>query len=158
MRLLTFALRVTLLTCALLGSVPAVGQTAPGLPDVDVVLIADVQDTAGWLTLHQEVLSTSAQSTKVLRVTLPARTGGSRSIDIEQPRFTVGLVTTKDGKGQVKVTVSGKLPPSLAIVVVTPFQQAAMEIQAGWVTNDISLAYGLSLVKGRLLELYFDRP
>src|SRR5262245_40181510 len=90
-RLLTFALRVTLLPCALLGSAPGVGQTAPGLPDVDVVLIADVQDTAGWLTLHQEVLSTSIASTKVLRTTLPARTGGSRSIDIEQPRFTVGL-------------------------------------------------------------------
>jgi hypothetical protein len=157
-RLLTFALRVTLLTCALLASVPGSGQTAPGLPDVDVVLIADVQDTAGWLTLHQEVLSTSTTSAKVLRVTLPARTGGSRSIDIEQPRFTVGLVTTKEGKGQVKVTVAGKLPASLALIVVTPFQQAAMEIHAGWVTNDISLAYGLSLVKGRLLELYFDRP
>jgi hypothetical protein len=156
-RQLAFALRVILLTCAILGSVPGMGQTAPGLPDVDVVLIADVQDTAGWLTLHQEVLSTPATS-KMLRVTLPARTGGSRSIDIEQPRFTVGLVTTKEGKGQVKVTVAGKLPASLALVVVTPFQQAAMEIHAGWVTNDISLAYGLSLVKGRLLELYFDRP
>ena len=42
--------------------------------------------------------------------------------------------------------------------MVTPFQQAAMEIQAGLVTNEVSLAYGLSGVSGRLLELYFDRP
>ena len=124
---------------------------------MDVVLIAEVHDAAGWLALHQEVLSTTAGSTKVLRATLPARTGGSRTIDIEQPRFTVGLVAG-DGKAQVKVTVAGKLSPSLALAVVTPFQQAAMEIQAGLVANEIGLAYGLSTVAGRLLELYFDRP
>jgi hypothetical protein len=148
---------VLFLTCALLSSAPSLGEAGTGLPDVDVVLIAEVQDTAGWLALHQEVLSTPAGSTKVLRATLPARTGGSRSVDIEQPRFTVGLVTT-DGKAQVKVTIAGKLPPSLALAVVTPFQQAAMEIQAGLVVNEISLVYGLSGVAGRLLELYFDRP
>jgi hypothetical protein len=142
--------------CAFLTSALGRGRAAAGLPNVDVVLIAEVQDTAGWLALHQEVLSTSATSTKVLRATLPARTGGSRTIDIEQPRFTVGLTT--DGKAQVTVTVAGKLPPSLALAVVTPFQQAAMQIQAGLVVNEVGLAYGLSGVSGRLLELYFDRP
>ena len=126
-------------------------------PHVDVVLIAEVQDAPGWLALHQEVLSTPPESSKVLRVTLPARTGGSRSIDIEHPRFTVGLVATA-GKSQVKVTVVGKVSPSNAIVLVTPFQQAAIEIQAGAVTNELGLAYGLSTVLGQLLELYFDRP
>jgi hypothetical protein len=156
-RRLLVSLGVLLAICALLTSAPRLGRAAAGLPDVDVVLIADVQDPAGWLALHQEVLSTSASSTKVLRATVPARPGGSRTIDIEQPRFTVGLITT-DGKAQVKVTVAGKLSPSLALAVVTPFQRAAMEIQAGLVANDVSLAYGLSGVSGRLLELYFNRP
>ena len=147
-----------LLACTLLGLGPGPGRAASaGLPDVDVVLIADVQDTMGWLALHQEVLSTPAGSSKVLRATLPARTGGSRSIDIEQPRFTVGLATA-GGIAEVKVTVAGKVPASLALAVVTPFQQAAMEIQARWVTNEVGLAYGLSGVRGRLVELYFDRP
>lgn len=146
------------MACALLFSASGPGQAgAAGLPDVDVVLIADVHDVVAWLALHQEVLSTPTGSSKALRATLPARTGGSRSIDIEQPRLTVGLATT-DGIAQVNVTVAGKVPASLALAVVTPFQQAAMEIQAGWVTNEVSLAYGLSAVRGRLLELYFDRP
>ena len=42
--------------------------------------------------------------------------------------------------------------------MVTPFQRAAMEIQAGVIANEIGLGYGLSGVGGRLLELYFDRP
>lgn len=154
MRSLLASLVPLLVACALLTSL---GQAEAGPPDVEVVLIAEVHDTAGWLALHQEVLSTSAASSKVLRATLPARTGGSRSIDIAQPRFTVGLITN-DGKAQVKVTVSGTLSPSLAMAVVTPFQQAAMEIQAGLVGNEIGLVYGLSGVSGRLLELYFDRP
>jgi hypothetical protein len=33
-----------------------------------------------------------------------------------------------------------------------------MEIQAGRVANEIHMAYGLSVVAGSLLELYFDRP
>jgi hypothetical protein len=153
MRLVRLPLSVVLLTLTLL--TPA--RAGSGLPAVDVFIIAEVQDTGGWLALHQEVLSTPPASAKVLRATLPARTGGSRSLDIEQPKFTVGVLTT-DGRAQVKVTVAGKLPPSLALAVVTPFQQAAMEIQAGQMTNEISLAYGLSIVGGRLLELYFDRP
>jgi hypothetical protein len=156
-RLLATLPGVLLLTCAFLGPASGPAHATPGLPDVDVVLFAEVRDTTGWLTLHQEVLSTATTSTKVLRVTLPARTGGSRSIDIRQPRFTVGLLTT-DGRAQVKVTVAGKVSSSLALTVVTPFQQAAMEIQAGRVANEIHLAYGLSVVAGSLLELYFDRP
>lgn len=157
MRLSAASPGVLLVACVFLASATGLGEAAPGLPDVDVVVIAEVHDTTGWLALHQEVLSTPERSAKVLRATLPARTGGSRTIDIEQPRVTVGLVTT-DGKAQVKVTVAGKLSPPLALAVVTPFQQAAMEIQARLVTNEIGLAYGLSGVSGRLLELYFDRP
>jgi len=45
-----------LLTCALLTVATGPSQAAPAaLPDVDVVLIAEIQDTTGWLALHQEV-------------------------------------------------------------------------------------------------------
>jgi hypothetical protein len=133
-------------------------QAAPfALPDVDIILIAEVRDTGNWLGLHQEVLATPAGSPKRVRVTLPARTGGSRSLDIEQPRFSVGLVTA-GGKAQVKVTVAGKVPSAMALTMVTPFQNAALEIQAGVVGNEIGIEYGLSGVTGQLLELYFDRP
>jgi hypothetical protein len=40
--------------------------------------------------------------------------------------------------------------------MVTPFQQATMEIQAGMVRNEIGVSYGLSGVSWRLL--YVDRP
>jgi hypothetical protein len=147
-----------LLALVLVLTLPAPGRPrAAPLPDVDVVLIAEVQDTAGWLTLHQEVLATPSGSLKRLRATLPARTGGGRYIDIEQPRFSVGLVTV-GGKPLVKVTVAGKVPSALALTAVTPFQEAALEIQGGAVRNEVTLDYGLSVVAGRLLELYFDRP
>jgi hypothetical protein len=151
-------LAVPLLALALVVGIAAPTQAAAGsFPDVEVVLIAEVQDAVGWLAMHQEVLATPGGSSKMLRATLPARTGGSRSIDIAQPRFTVGLLTT-DGKAQVKVTVAGRLSPTMAMAMVAPFQQAAMEIQAGVVVNEMGLTYGLASVGGRLLELYFDRP
>ena len=42
------------------------------------------------------------------------------------------------------------------LAVVTPFQNAAMEIQAGAVANEVGFAYAPSSVVGCLLELYFD--
>lgn len=137
---------------------PGTAAAAPGgLPYVDVVLIAEVYDARAWVALHQEVLATPSGSTKDLQATLPARTGGGRAITIEQPKFTVALVVT-GGKSLAKVTVTGKIAPSLALVLVAPFQQAAMEIQSGTVVNELHLTYGLTNVAGSLLELYFDRP
>jgi hypothetical protein len=130
---------------------------APGLPYVDVILIAEVYDAAGWVALHQEVLATPAGSTKDLHATLPARTGGGRAITIEQPKFTVAIVVS-GGKSLARVTVTGKIAPALALVLVAPFEQAAMDIQSGGVTNELHLTYGLTNVAGRLLEVYFDRP
>jgi hypothetical protein len=148
---------LALVICCLVVVGPMPRVIAAPLPDVDVVLIAEVRDTAGWLGLHQEVLATPTGSPKRVRVTLPARTGGSRWLDIEQPRFSVGLITA-GGTAQVKVTVAGKVPSVLALTMVTPFQDAALEIQAGRVDNQVGIEYGLSGVVGRLLELYFDRP
>ena len=149
---------LALLVCVFLIAATGLGQAAPtGFPDVDVVLIAEVQDAPGWLALHHEVLSTPPGPPRCCVPRCRRVPAGAARIDIEQPRVTVGLVTT-DGKAQVKVTVAGQLSPALALAMVTPFQQAAMEIQAGAVVNEIGLAYGLSGVAGRLLELYFDRP
>jgi hypothetical protein len=134
-----------------------VGVAGDVWPDVNVVLVAEIQDTVGWLTLHQEVLATPSGTSKILRATLPARTGGSRSIDIDQPRFAVDLATT-GGNAQVKVSVVGKISPTLALALLTPFQDAALEVQSGLVVNELWLTYGLSTVSGRLLELHFDRP
>jgi hypothetical protein len=140
------------------GALPPRAAAAPtGLPYVDVVLIAEVYDATGWVALHQEVLATPAGSSKDLHATLPARTGGGRAIVIEQPKFTVALVVT-GGKSLAKVTVTGKIAPALALVLVAPFQQAAMEIQSGVVVNELHLTYGLTNVAGQLLEVYFDRP
>ena len=137
---------------------PSTVAAAPaGLPYVDVVLIAEVYDATAWVALHQEVLATPTGSSKDLQATVPARTGGGRTITIEQPKFGVALVVT-GGKSLARVTVTGKIAPSLALVLVAPFQQAAMEIQSGAVVNELHLTYGLTNVAGSLLEVYFDRP
>jgi hypothetical protein len=151
-------LRLVISILVIVGALPSSAVAAPAaLPYVDVVLIAEVYDASGWVALHQEVLATPSGSTKDLHATLPARTGGGRAITIEQPKFTVALVVT-GGKSLVKVTVTGKIAPGLALVLVAPFQQAAMEIQSGSVVNELHLTYGLTNVSGQLLELYFDRP
>ena len=147
-----------LLALCAVAALPSKLAAAPGgLPYVDVVLIAEVYDASSWVALHQEVLATPAGSPKDLHAALPARTGGGRALAIEQPKFTVALVVT-GGKSLAKVTVTGKIAPSLALVLVAPFQQAAMEIQSGAVVNELHLTYGLTSVGGRLLEVYFDRP
>lgn len=150
--------RVLSLVLLVTAIAPLAVQAEPkAFPDVDIMLIAEVQDTTSWLALHQEVLATPPGAGKTLRASLPARTGGGRSLDIEQPRFTVALIAS-GGKPQVKVTVAGKVNPSVALSLLTPFQQAAMDVQAGAVTNDLTMTYGLAVVAGHLLEVYFDRP
>jgi hypothetical protein len=87
---------------------------------------------------------------------LPARTGGDRMVGVERPKFTASL-----GGGQgtptVKVTIFGTINGADVLGVVTPFEQAAFEVQAGAVPNEATLAYGLSAVVGRLLELHLSR-
>jgi hypothetical protein len=126
------------------------------IADVDVVLVVEIEDVASWLSLHQEVLAAANESTRPLFVTLPARTGGGRMVGMERPKFTASL-----GGGQgtptVKVTIFGRINGADALSVVTPFQQAAFEVQAGAVPNEATLLYGLSSVVGRLLELHLSR-
>jgi hypothetical protein len=125
--------------------------------DVDVVLVAEIQDIGGWLTLHQEVLAAVTETSRVLVVALPARTGGNRSINLERPKFTASMGFGA-GSSTVKVTIAGKVNRAAALRVVTPFQHAAFEAQTGAVSNQLSLSYGLSGVVGSLLELHISRP
>jgi hypothetical protein len=145
------ALLTLVALCAPAGAQPNV------FPDIDVFLVAEVDDIPAWLALHQEALSTPTDSAKILRATVPAPTGGNRSLDVEHPKFTVSVVGAL-ARPAVKVTVSGKVNASLALAAVTPFEQAALAVQAGVVRNELSLAYGLSGVVGQLLELHIGRP
>jgi hypothetical protein len=133
----------------------AVGSQAP-FSDVEVVMVAEVADSAAWLTLHQEVLGTPTNSPRVLRASLPSGTAGSRSLTIEDPKFAVAIDTAQ-AQWPVRVTVTGKVAGSEAIAQLTPFQHAALEVQAGWVQNELTLFFGLSGVVGRLLELQLGR-
>jgi hypothetical protein len=129
----------------------------PTFPDVDATLIVEVADRPGWLGLHQEVLSTPANSPRALRISLPAGTGGSRSVSVEHPKFTVTVLPTLR-HGPVKVTITGKIVATEALSVLTLFEHAALDVQAGTTENELTLAYGLSSVVGRLVELHLLRP
>lgn len=126
------------------------------LPDVDIVLIAEVEDTQAWAALHQEALATVGES-KPLRATLPAATGGRRSIIVYQPRFTASVVTS-DARRLVKIGVTGKLRGTEALAGLTAFEVAAIDVQAGAIVNDLGLVYGLAGVNAYLLELHLTRP
>jgi hypothetical protein len=77
-------------------------------------------------------------------------------IGVERPKFTASLGVGQ-GASTVKVTIFGKINGADALGVITPFEQAAFEVQAGWVPNEATLVYGLSAVVGRLVELHFSR-
>jgi hypothetical protein len=124
--------------------------------DVEVLLVVEIDDVASWLSLHQDVLAAASESTRALFVTLPARTGGRRMVGVERPKFTASLGVGQ-GTSTVKVTIFGRINGADALGVVTPFEQAAFEVQAGTVPNEATLVYGLSAVIGRLLELHFSR-
>jgi hypothetical protein len=160
--MLTAVLRhvtILLVVVAVLGATAGAGGAGPAaLADVDVVLIGEFQDTGGWLALHQEVLATVNDTTRPLVVTLPAKTGGSRTIYLERPKFTASLVVAPGTTPTIKVAIAGKVNGADALRVVTPFQHAALEVNAGAVPNALSLVYGLSGVVGRLLELHVSRP
>lgn len=135
---------------------PARALAAPVPADVDAMLVVEIEDVAGWLALHQEVLG-ATETARPLMVALPARTGGDRIIALERPKFTVSLVIGQ-ATPAVKIAIAGKIRGSDALTIVTPFQHAAMEVQARIVPNHITLVYGLSAVIGRLLELHISRP
>lgn len=153
MRLLVWTMMILGVAVALT-STGVRAQTA--LPDVDVILVAEVEDVRAWAALHQETLASISES-KLLRVTLPAATGGSRSIIVYQPKFTASVVTS-DVRRLIKIGVTGKIRGAEALATLTSFEIAAVDVQAGAIPNDLGLAYGLTDVDTHLLELHLMRP
>jgi hypothetical protein len=150
-------------TLGLLGMVAAIVAMLPTtvasqtrLPDVDVVVVAEVYDSIGWLELHREVLGTPPESAKLLSLTLPAGTGGSRSLRVDKPKFSVEIITYA-GRSLVKIAISGKVSAAEAFERLPDFEHAALEIQAGVVQNQLLMVYGLSTVTGHLLDVYLYR-
>jgi hypothetical protein len=133
------------------------GPACAAPTDADIVVVVDILDVASWLGLHQEVLAAATDSGRPLIVGLPARTGGRRLINLDRAKFTASLAVAGN-TSSVKVTVTGAVNWADAPALLTPFEQAAFEVQAGTVPNELSLFYGLSGVVGRLLELHISRP
>lgn len=141
----------------LVGSVVAWSSpaTADG-PEVQVAVVAEVQDLTGWLGFHQEVVATAPESAKPLRLSLPGGTGGNRWLRVDEPAFGAQIMAA-DGSRAVKVGISGKVVGVEAQRSLIQFEQAALEVQAGLVANQLTLVYGLAGVSGRLLELHLTR-
>lgn len=132
-------------------------QAAGTLPDVEIVLVVEVDDVTGWLALHETVLATTLEAPKALVVSASAATGGRRTISVVQPRFDTQIYVTP-GVQSVRVMVSGKIPGTEALRGLTLFQASVLAIQAGALDNEVMLAYGISGVRAELLELHLGRP
>jgi hypothetical protein len=126
------------------------------LGEVDITLVIQVHDIAGWLGLQNELLGTARDATKPLAVTLNAGTGGSRTITVLRPRFVTEMILGS-GTRALKVGVSGKLSGSEALRGLAHFQHATLDVQAGSVENRLTVVYGLSAVTAQLAEVYITR-
>jgi hypothetical protein len=136
------------------GAPPAVAQASPG-GDVNIILILEIADAAGWVALHDGALVTPEPGSRPLGVTVAARTGSSRSIWIAQPRFEVAMFK---GIAAFKVTVHGKMGISEAVGTLGAFQHALLEQQGAPGDGAVGLQYGLTTVEARMLEMYVTRP
>jgi acetylornithine deacetylase/succinyl-diaminopimelate desuccinylase-like protein len=132
-------------------------HAAGTLPDVEIVLVVEVDDVTGWLVLHETVLATTREAAKALVVSAGAATGGRRTISVVQPRFDIQIYVAP-GVHSVRVMVSGKIPGAEALRGLTLFQASVLAIQAGALDNELTLAYGISGVRAELLELHLGRP
>ena len=127
------------------------------LPDVDIMLVAEIYDTVGWLKMHQEVLRASQGSLQVLGVILPGQIDGNRMLTVHNPKFAT-LITTAAGPQVVKLSVAGKVTGDEALQELTSVERAALDIQSGYVQNRLTLVYGLSEISVNLLEMHLSRP
>ena len=157
--LLTGREGVTLLLAAMavLLAAGSAAHAKSDLPDVDIILVAEIHDTTGWLRMHQEVLRAPLGSLQSLGVILPARIDGNRAITVHNPKFATQIITVA-GPQVVKLSVSGKVTGDEALQELTSLERAALDIQSGNVQNRLTLIYGLSEIIGNLLEMYLSRP
>jgi hypothetical protein len=123
--------------------------------DVDIILILEITDTAGWVILQEEALVTPQPGPRPLSVSVAATTGGRRSISLAQPRFELAMIK---GIASFKVTVHGKMGISEAVGALGAFEQALIEQQAPPGDSGVGLQYGLTTVSARMLEMYVTRP
>jgi hypothetical protein len=149
---LLFALLLALLT--VVSTIDAAHAQAP-LPDLDVTLVLEVQDTAGWLGLHDTVLGTTSDAPKPLQLIVPAVTGGIRSLTIRSPKFTTSFVLNA---AAIKVVMTGRVLGAEALRGLSVFEQAVFDMQVGKLENQVTLVYGLSELPTRIVELHVTRP
>jgi hypothetical protein len=144
---------VSLLVCIVVavGGFIGTAHAQAALPDVDITLVLNVPEVAGWLEFQNEILGSS--NDRPLAATLTA-SSGSRTILVKGARFAATMVVSG---GSVKVAVTGKVSGGEALRNLARFQQAAIDVQTGVVDNDLTIFSGLALLRGQLLELYTTR-
>ena len=120
--------------------------------DVTVTLVVEVFDSDAWLGFQDSLLATPSDAPKPLTVTVPAKTGGMKSIVLNSAKFE--SKTHPNGKSvKVVIVVWGKMSGVPALLTLGLFQQAVFEMQAGAIENDVALAYGVFGVNGQLTEV-----
>ena len=132
---------------------PVTVAAAEPLAGLDMILIVEVRDTAGWIALHDEVLRTADPTTKPLGVSV-VRNNPRRAITVSEPRFTVSVVK---GSRSFTVTVIGKVAGGEAARRLVAFEHAVVESQ-GTTESELELSYGLSTVPAQVIEMHLTRP
>ncbi|SRR5712691_3501995 len=127
----------------------------PVLPQAGVVLILDVLDQNAWSAMHHEILGTSPELPKALLITLPARTGGGRTITLLTPKFSATISSTS-GTAIVRLVARGLILGDYAQQTLPPFISSFLESMAGADSRNLTLEYGLSALTARLIELRLE--
>jgi hypothetical protein len=126
------------------------------LPDVDILLVLEIQDTTRWLGFYETVLGTSRESPKQLSLGVAMRKGAARWLAVDQPRFvTEGRFAA--GASTLKVVVTGKVGGGEALRGLATFQSALLEMQAASPDARLTLVYGLAETSVQLLEMHLSR-
>lgn len=130
---------------------PAGGQTV--LPVVSVVVSLEVRDPDAWLGMHHEILGTVTGVPKPLVLTVPARTGGSRSITLLEPKFSAAIASAR-GVQVVRIVVRGKMPGTESLQTLPAFVYSLSEGGSG--SGGVKVEYGLSGFAADLIELRLE--
>jgi hypothetical protein len=151
-RLMLGPLAAVLLALVTVGASSAGAQE--GLPDVDIAAVLEIHDTTSWLPFYTEFLGASKQAPKSLTITVPAGTGGRRSLVLNDPKLEVSLVK---GTTFVKVVARGKVSGAEALATLPPFELAVADIQASGADGQTIVGFGLASVTANLNEFYAVR-
>lgn len=137
---------------ALLTSGPATAQ--PSLPEVDLMLVVEVRDIAGWRAFHTEVLGSRQQGQKTLDLAIGTGNGGTRGLTVMQPKFDVSVVR---GAPLFRVVVRGKVGPVQAHGELGAFEEAVIENHMRPGEAIVGFYYGLATVGADILEFHVTR-